>query len=282
MKEKKKFRLKKKYRAIIRVTFFTISLTIFIFSIFKIILWNLENRKTEKLEKKIIEKTEIIEISEINNEENSNLVNEPVLQTDIYWKYKDTALIDVNLNELKKDNKDTIGWIQVLGTDINYPFVQSGDNDYYLKHDFAKSKNTGGWIFLDYRNNINNLNDNNIIYGHMRKNGSMFGSLKNVLTSNWQNNSDNHIVKISTEEYSYLFQVFSIYTIPVETYYIQTDFSDIENYKNFLNTIVNRSIYNFNTEVNEKTKVLTLSTCHNNNDRLVVHAKLIKAESKNN
>ena len=259
-------------------------MVIFSYSIFKVLVWNIENIQTNKLENQIMEIVEIKEIPKKNeeiNESENNLINEPTLETDIYWKYKDVSLIDVNLDELKKENKDTIGWIQVLGTDINYPIVQTNNNDYYLKRDFAKKRNTGGWIFLDYRNNINNLSSNNIIYGHMRKNGSMFGSLKNVLNTNWQNNTDNHIIKISTEEYSYLFQVFSIYTVPYETYYIQTDFSNIEAYIDFLNTIVNRSIYNFNTEINENVKMLTLSTCHNNDERLVVHAKLIKAESKN-
>ncbi|MBQ4584152.1 MAG: class B sortase [Bacilli bacterium] len=282
MKKKKQIYLKKKYHIIIKIAFFTLSSFIFLFSLFKIILWNVENKKTANLETIIKEKVEIVEIKETQNpiEEETNLVNEPSTETDIYWKYNDVSLIDVNLNELKKDNADTIGWIQVLGTDINYPIVQADNNDYYLKRDFSKKRNTGGWIFLDYRNNINNLSNNNIIYGHMRKNGSMFGSLKNVLTNNWQNNSNNHLIKISTEQYSYLFQVFSIYTIPNETYYIQTDFDNIKNYKDFLNTIVNRSIYNFNTEINQEAKILTLSTCHNNDDRLAVHAKLIKAQKK--
>lgn len=280
MNKKKKVRLKKKYRIILRVTFFTLSSLILLYSIFKIIIWNIENKKTANLENQIREKVEIKEIEQTSDEE-TNLINEPTIEPNIYWKYKNVSLIDVNLDNLKKENPDTIGWIQVLGTKINYPIVQTDNNEYYLKHDFSKNKNTGGWIFLDYRNNLNNLSNNNIIYGHMRKNGSMFGSLKNVLTSNWQNNPDNHIIKISTEEYSYLFQIFSIYKIPNETYYIQTDFISSESYKEFLNTIVNRSIYNFNTEVNAEAKILTLSTCHNNDDRLVVHAKLIKAESKN-
>ena len=280
MNKKKKVRLKKKYRIILRVTFFTISSLIMLYSIFKIIIWNVENKKTAYLENQIREKVEIKDIDQTSDEEN-NLINEPTIKPDIYWKYKNVSLIDVNLDALKKENPDTIGWIQVLGTDINYPIVQTDNNEYYLKHDFSKRKNTGGWIFLDYRNNLNDLNNNNIIYGHMRKNGSMFGSLKKVLTSNWQNNLDNHIIKLSTEEYSYLFHIFSIYTIPNETYYIQTHFINSENYKEFLSTIVNRSIYNFNTEINEATKILTLSTCHNNDDRLVVHAKLIKLEKKN-
>ena len=60
------------------------------------------------------------------------------------------------MKELKKINNDVRGWIQVNGTNINYPFVQTNNNDFYLKHSFDKSYNSSGWIFLDYRNNINN------------------------------------------------------------------------------------------------------------------------------
>ena len=65
-----------------------------------------------------------------------------------------------------------------------------------------------------------------------------------------------------------------------ETYYLQTDFSNNEAYLDFLNTILERSSYNFNTEVNQDTIILTLSTCHNKDDRLVVHSKLIKVNPK--
>ena len=48
-------------------------------------------------------------------------------------------LINVNFTELKKINYDTIGWIQVNGTNINYPLVQTKNNDYYLTRSFDKS-----------------------------------------------------------------------------------------------------------------------------------------------
>lgn len=137
-----------------------------------------------------------------------------------------------------------------------------------------------GWIFLDYRNDLDQLSSNNIIYGHRRYNESMFGTLKNVLTKDWLNKTENHIIKISTLNNNYLFQVFSVYSVPNENYYLQTEFKNDEEFMDFINAIVNRSIYNFNTEVNKNTKILTLSTCHGDNDRLVVHSKLIKATKK--
>ena len=70
-------------------------------------------------------------------------------------------LIDVDFTELKQTNSDVIGWIQVNGTNINYPFVQTNDNSYYLTHAFNKSYNDAGWVFLDYRNN--DTNNRNIV-----------------------------------------------------------------------------------------------------------------------
>ena len=68
-------------------------------------------------------------------------------------------------DELNKINDETIGWLTVNNTKVNYPVVQHTDNDYYLKRDFNKKKNNYGWIYMDYRNNIYNLSNNTIILG---------------------------------------------------------------------------------------------------------------------
>jgi len=275
---RKKLRLKRKYRKIIFIFFIILFFSTFIFSINKIIKWNVNNNNSSDIEKDIINNI-LIDIVEPSND-HTDLVNKPDTNTDIYWKYVTTPLIDVDINKLREENNDTIGWIQIAGTNINYPIVQTNDNDYYLNHDYYKNANTGGWIFMDYRNDIEKLSFNNIIYGHRRANKSMFGSLKNVLTDEWLSNSDNHIIKVSTTNYNYLFQVFSVYAIPNETYYIQTNFNSDEDKNYFINTILERSSYNFNTEINIDTNILTLSTCHNDSDRLVVHSKLIKINQK--
>lgn len=187
---------------------------------------------------------------------------------------------DIDFNKLLKQNNETVGWIKINGTNINYPFVQSKDNSYYLNHSFNKEKNDAGWIFLDYRNDVNNLDKNNILYGHSRKDKTMFGSLFNVLNKNWLNNLDNHIIKLTTKDYNSLWQIFSIYIIKNENYYITTNFNTQKDYIMYINTIINRSIYNFNIQVTQNDTLLTLSTCDGNSKKLVVHAKLIKKEVK--
>ena len=104
----------------------------------------------------------------------------------------------------------------------------------------------------------------------------MFGSLKNILKSAWLNNSNNYVVKLSTETENTLWQVFSIYHIPTTSDYIQVNFSSNEEFKNWTNMLINRSSYNFNTNVSENDNVLTLSTCYNDEEKVVLHAKLIK------
>lgn len=182
--------------------------------------------------------------------------------------------MDLDLNNLKNINSDTVAYLKVESTNINYPVVKSNDNEYYLNHSFNKNKNQEGWIFLDYRNNINNLDNNTIIYGHNRLTGTMFGTLKNLLNKSYQE-STNHYIYFTTENNNYVFEVFSTYITSNESYYLKTTFKDDNEYLKFLNTLKTRSTYNFNIELNSDDKIITLSTCSGSNDRMVVHGKLI-------
>ena len=189
-------------------------------------------------------------------------------------------LISVNFDELLKLNNETKGWIQVNGTNINYPFVQTNNNDYYLTHSYNKSYNQAGWVFMDYRNDTENLDRNTILYAHGMNNKTMFGSLRNILSSSWYNNTNNHIIKLSTPTENTLWQVFSVYHIETTNDYIQTEFATDEEYQTFLDMLKGRSAVKFDTTVNTTDKILTLSTCYNKTDKVVMHAKLIKREAR--
>ena len=190
-------------------------------------------------------------------------------------------MLDVNFDELLKINSDTVGWIKVNGTNVNYPVVQTDNNDFYLNHSYDKSVNKAGWVFLDYRNNINDFDKNTIIYAHGRVDETMFGSLRKTLNKSWYNNKTNHVIKFSTKTQNTLWQVFSVYTIKAESYYITTTFSSDDVFNEFVNTLKNRSIVLFDTKVNKNDKIITLSTCKDSKGtRIVMHAKLIKIENK--
>ena len=261
----------------IALIIFTIT---FIISLSNILIYVDEEKKIDDQLNKINEDVIINDIGEDSNIEVVNADNN-IPTSNPYWDYIKMNLIDVDFNNLKNTNNDVKGWIQVNGTNINYPFVQTDNNDYYLKHSFNKSYNSAGWIFLDYRNDLSSFNDKNtIIYGHGRLDKTMFGSLKNSLTNGWLNNSNNYVIKLSTEYENTLWQVFSIYHIPTTSDYIRTNFSSDEDFINFISMLVNRSAFNFNTLINENDRILTLSTCYNDQEKMVLHAKLIKYEKK--
>ena len=103
---------------------------------------------------------------------------------------------------------------------------------------------------------------------------------RNILKNNWLKNSNNHIIKLSTEKENTLWQVFSVYHIKTTSDYIKTSFNSDNQFENFINMILKRSTYNFNTNITKEDRILTLSTCYSNTERLVLHAKLIKRETK--
>ena len=188
---------------------------------------------------------------------------------------------NINFNKLTKINKNIKGWIRVNGTNINYPFVQTTDNDYYLKHSIDDSYNTAGWVFLDYRNNLNPIKQKNtILYAHGRVDKTMFGSLRDTLYTKWFKNKDNHIISLYTKSEKTLWQVFSIYHIPTKSDYLQTEFKNNEEFKDLSKILIDRSIYNFNIKIDDEDKILTLSTCYNKNEKIVLHAKLIEEIKK--
>ena len=191
-----------------------------------------------------------------------------------------TTIYDVKyekvFEKLKEINNDTVGWLTVNNTKIDYPVVQSSDNDYYLYRDYYKNKNRHGWIYMDYRNNIEDLSDNTIIFGHNLANQKMFGTLRYVTNPSWYKKSSNQIITFNTTKANMKWQIISIYKIPVTNDYLVANFASSEDKLNFLDMITQRSIYNFNATFDENTKIITLSTCSNGSkDRLVVHAKLI-------
>mgnify|MGYP004630418685 FL=1 len=191
-----------------------------------------------------------------------------------------TTIYDVKyekvFEKLKEINNDTVGWLTVNNTKIDYPVVQATDNDYYLYRDYYKNKNRHGWIYMDYRNNIEDLSDNTIIFGHNLANQKMFGTLRYVTNPSWYKKSSNQIITFNTTKANMKWQIISIYKIPVTNDYLVANFSSSEDKLNFLDMITQRSIYDFNATYDENTKIITLSTCSNGSkDRLVVHAKLI-------
>jgi len=226
-----------------------IFLIILVISIIYIVKWFIDGKENRK----IVEK--VSELIIIDNKENES-------------EYK------IDFEKLKEINNQIVGYLKVNGTNIEYPVVQAEDNNYYLKRNLDTEYNSGGWIFADYKNNFDGTDKNIVIYGHNMKDNSMFGSLENVLEEEWYNNEENYIINFITEKEEQKYQVFSVYKIENEDYYINTEFKNKEEFINFTNTLKERSIKDFNVELSKEDSIITLSTCANNNKyRVVLHAK---------
>lgn len=284
-------------KKLIPITFLTLSMTTYLISIFILSRWFVQNQRTKNFTNSFttptITEEEIIQnitneyedtpedSTEINssnvsiNQNNNNNSQHPTTNK------IDTNFINVNLNYYLQKNSETIGWLQINGTKINYPLVQHSNNDFYLEHDFYKRKTKNGWIFGDYRNNFEKFDNNTIIYGHNLINGTMFGTLPKLLNKNWFENKNNHYIKLSTKNTNTIWQIFSVYKITPTTDYLQTRFNSTTMYQEFLNTLKSRSKYSFDLDVNYTDKIITLSTCDNTGTkRIAIHAKLINIESK--
>jgi len=103
--------------------------------------------------------------------------------------YKPAPSNDETINQsvidLRAEYPDAVGWLAVPGTKIDYPFVQSKDNDTYLRRDLNGEHATAGTLFMDCRCAPDFMSQNSIIYGHHMKNGSMFGTLKAFADKNF-------------------------------------------------------------------------------------------------
>ncbi len=250
----KKNKSKKYKKAILNLVIYIMLLSILLYSGIKIYKWYKDKTNNNKIAEQIRDTVIVEEKNEDENKEESK----------------------VDFNKLKEQNSDAVAWIKVNNTNIEYPVVKGSNNSFYLNHSFDKSNNSAGWIFADYRNKFDNTDKNIVIYGHNMKDNSMFGSLKNILNSDWYDNEENTNIILYTENEKCIYKVFSIYKIESEDYYIKKEFSDDNNFEQFVNTIKKRSIKEFNTDVSKDDNILTLSTCANNNKyRVVLHAKKI-------
>lgn len=158
----------------------------------------------------------------------------------------------IDWDELKKINKDIIGWIEIPNTNINYPILKD-ENLYYLNHNFERKNNKNGSIFI--RNQDLLKNQEIIIYGHNMKNGTMFSELGEYLNQDFF--EKNSKIYIYTKENTYEGNIFAAYSKGVneekEAIKELNLYEKIEYYKN-------QSVYSSKVE-NNINKIVKLTTC---------------------
>ncbi|UJW58477.1 class B sortase [Bacillus sp. A116_S68] len=176
-------------------------------------------------------------------------------------------------------NDDIVGWITMDGTKIDYPILQAEDNDYYLDRNYLHDQTRAGSIFMDYRNDITGTDKNTILYGHRMRDGSMFGQLDEFLDQDFV--SEHNRFYYDTLYDSYEVEIFSAYITTTDFYYIETEFSDLDDYDSFLNELKAKSDIHTGVEVTKHDHIITLSTCdyrlNRDTGRLVVHGKIVNS-----
>ena len=183
------------------------------------------------------------------------------------------APIDVNFELLQEMNAGAVGWLYAPGTNINYPVVQSEDNDYYLKHLYNGQNNTSGAIFMNAVNDPNMRDTNTVIYGHNMKNGSMFASLQNY--SAWWYYQQHPVMYYMTADHDYRIDVFACYPEAAESEVYTINFDSKDTYGRYLQGLWNRSEISVDVPMSTDDNIITLVTCTGyNNDRYIVQGKI--------
>ena len=178
---------------------------------------------------------------------------------------------------LKKENGDTVGWIDIDGADIQYPIVQTANNEYYMNRTFKKRKNSSGAIFMDCWNSPDFTDFNTVIYGHNMKDGSMFAGLREY---RHQGFLDAHSrIEITMINKKLRYRIFAAYTSQGEggaDFRGQTCVTPGQR-SDFIKSARKRSDVVSTATVSRDDKLLTLVTCTGGSHPWfwVVHAVLV-------
>ena len=175
---------------------------------------------------------------------------------------------------LSATNSDYRFWIDIPGTKISYPVVQSKDNTDYLRKNFDGVKRSSGTIFIDAGIRDYRKTRNLIIHGHDMKSGSMFGTLSSYNNLSFYNKHP--FIYLYTPDATLVYQVFAAYVVPKDidsNLVYRIAFANTDVYGEFLNTLTERSLINTGVTPSSDQQILTLSTCANRGkNRFIVHA----------
>ena len=235
--------------------------------------------------------TPLVQTGDENKTPSTTETKEDAKTTNVKTSNADTSSLSGKAaNHKSTVNSDTIGWLRIPGTNIDYPVVQSSDNSYYVYKDYNKQYSKNGVIYADYEcKSGSSLSTNTILYGHNWSNvysrkvadptDVMFGQLPSFHTLSFA--QQNPFIYFSTTEKDYVWQIFAVFYTEESFNYIEASPSK-DYYKTMISEALKRSIHNYNVNVSTSDQILTLSTCtrvygQRSDQRFVVMAKKVKA-----
>ncbi len=203
---------------------------------------------------------------------------------------------------LLKKNKDVVGWIRIPNTDVDYPFVRDPgaipagkdyyggeayeENSYYLDHDLDGSFLRCGTLFMDWRDRFgadeDDQSENIIIYGHNMANNTMFGSLRRY-RQDFDFYEQAPFVQLSSNyrDYDYVICGFLITSGNWYSDFLYWNMEELDNekeFKEFMDTVHARQMYDTGVDVKYGDKLVTLSTCYadEDNSRFIIVARRLR------
>lgn len=239
-----------------------------------------KKRKTKKIVFILIFIITIITtIYTYNKNNNDNTLNEIVIDKTKITTEKTERMLQVE--ELKKENEDIIGWLEIPNTNINFPVVQGTDNQYYMTHTYKKENSKDGSIFLDKDYNWDLPSSNLLLYGHNNKNGNMFQGLLDYKEESYY--KEHPTIKFTTVSEDSEYEILSVFLSRVYyknendvfRYYYFIDAENEEQYNYYIEESKKVSLYDTGKTAQYDDQLLTLSTCEYSQEdgRFVIVAK---------
>ena len=202
----------------------------------------------------------------------------------IHLTEEDTTVPDIlpEYEKVHQKNQKLIGWVKIDDTIIDYPVMQTINNEYYLDHNFNQEEDRNGCIFMDYQCDVVKGCDNIILYGHHMKSGKMFGTLNKYSSESYF--EEHPVIQFDTiyekgkYQVMYVFRskVYSEEDVTFKYYQFINAASEME-FNSYLNEMAALSLYDTGVTAAYGDKLLTLSTCdyQEKKGRFVVVAKKI-------
>ena len=271
--------IKLKYKRAVLIVIFICALFVLAFCVNYILDYNQQLKKaTTDLENMPSVDVQIT----TEQETTSNSTAEVEVPVEVIEPEKEPVVIPVDFQTLQTQNADIYAWINIPGTIIDYPVLQSdSDNAYYLKHTVDGIEGFPGSIYTENYNTKSFDDRNTVIYGHKLKNGTMFSQLHKYRDSAFF--EENPYIYIYTPEHIYTYSIFAAYLSDDKHILLSYDFNNQAVYKHYLDEIFQIKSMNMNLnkslDVSDESKIITLSTCATDaNQRMLVQAVLIKEE----
>lgn len=217
-----------------------------------------------------------------NNKDNKEIFNDIEIDESKITESKTERMLQ--LEELQKENEEIVGWLEIEGTNINYPVLQASDNDYYLTHNYKKEKTSGGSLFLDKSYDFSIPSSNLLIYGHRHETGIMFEDLIKYKDEKFYKEHPN--IRFTTCDEDSTYEIIAAFFSRVYykseknvfRYYFFVNADNVKDFDSYVENVKKASIYDTGKTAKYGDQLMTLSTCsyHTEDGRFAVVAKKVK------